>query len=329
MKVKRSPNTANITRMNKNRVSMAHAGTFDEILLIRCHFFTKVNVFLDKTKEKMRRCILLFSFLLAVTRAHGQEEEYYKIPENRRKSHEVENLPHLESRFSSFYAGLSGGMRKPYNGSTAEFGSFGENKSTMSEWAELNLGLNMNNNFFVETGVTRLKNHFSTYVFGTRSYPAFVLGVDNRQWYIPVVVKKRVLNLNRVTRNAYVNLGVGGGVLVATRPEPPRHYVLDVQAALQSRDLEYFNVTLSQSRSLMYGEVSAELKGNITDRLEILVFFKGIFRRPEYVSTTFDIGFTGGGPSGQHGVFEKAGALVFGLQGRFNSRKFYRYTSRI
>lgn len=277
----------------------------------------------------MRRCILLFSFLLAVIQARGQEEEYYKIPENRRRSHEVENLPHLDSRFSSFYAGLSGGLRKPYNGSTADFGDFGENNSSMSEWAELNLGLNMNNSFFVETGVVRLKNQFSTFVFSTRSWPAFVLGINNRQWYIPVVVKKRVLNLNRVTKNAYVNLGLGGGVLVATRPEPPRHYVLDVQSALQSPDLEYFNVTLSQSRSLMYGEVSAELKGNITDRLEILVFFKGIFRRPEYISTAFDIRFAGGGSAVRHDVFEKTGSLVFGIQGRFNSRKFYRYTSRI
>ena len=308
---------------------MTHAGSFDEILLIGYHFFTKINVFLNKTKENMRRCILLFSFLVAVIETYAQEEEYYKIPESRRKSHEVENLPHLESRFSSFYVGLSGGMRKPYNGSTGDFSSFGENKSSMNEWAELNLGLNMNNRFFVETGVARLKNRFSTYVYGTRSYPAFVMGVDNRQWYIPVVLKKRVLSLNRVTKNAYINLGLGGGVLVATRPEPPHRFTMDVQKALQSRDLEYFNVTLSQSRSLMYGELSVELKGNITDRLEILVFFKGIFRRPEYISTTFDIEYAGGGPSVQYGVFEKAGSLVFGLQGRFNSRKFYRYTSRI
>ncbi len=244
-------------------------------------------------------------------------------------SHEVENLPHLDSHFSSFYAGLSGGLRRPYNGSTAGFENFAENKTAMNEWVELNIGLNMNNNFFVETGVTRLKNQFSTYVFSTQAYPPFILGIRNRQWYIPVIIKKRVLNLNRVTRNAYINLGAGGGVLVATEPEVPRRYTLDIQESLQSRDLEYFNVTLSQSHSLMYGEVSAELKGNITDRLEILVFFKGIFRKPEYLSNTFDIRFTGGGPAEQYRVFEKAGSLVFGIQGRFNSRKFYRYTSRI
>lgn len=276
----------------------------------------------------MSRYILLFAFLLAALQAQGQEEEYYKIPENRKEGHEVENLPHLESRFSSFYFGLSGGLRKPYNRSTVGFGSFAENTTSMNEWAELNLGLNMNNNFFVETGVVRLRNQFSTYVFSSPAYPAFLLGVRNRQWYIPVVLKKRVLNLNRITKNAYVNLGLGGGVLVSTRPAPPRHFTRDIQESLQSRDLDYFNVTLSQSRSLIYGEVSAELKGNVTDRLEILVFFKGIFRRPEYISNTFDIKFAGGS-LGQHGVFEKAGSLVFGLQGRFNSRKFYRYTSRI
>lgn len=277
----------------------------------------------------MRRYLLLFSFFLAVLQAKGQEEEeYYKIPENRKKSHEVENLPHLESSFSSFYFGLSGGLRKPYNGSTGGFAGFAENKSSLNEWAELNLGLNMNNNFFVETGVVRMKNRFSTYVFSSPYWPAFLLGISNREWYVPVVVKKRVLNLNRVTRNAYVNLGLGGGIRVSTRPASPPAYTFDLQQSLQSRDLEYFNVTLSQSRSLMYGEICAELKGNVTDRLEILVFFKGIFRKPEYISNTFDIKFAGGS-SAQYSVFENTGSLVFGLQGRFNSRKFYRYTSRI
>lgn len=276
----------------------------------------------------MSRYILAFSFFLAVMSARGQEEEYYKVPENRKKSHEVENLPHLESSFSSFYFGLSGGLRKVYNGSTEGFGNFAENNASMNEWLELNLGLNMNNNFFVETGVTRLKNHFATYIFSSPVYPAFILSVRNQQWHVPVVVKKRVLNLNRVTKNAYVNLGVGGGLLVATRPAAPRGVTFDIQESLQSRGLEYFNVTLSQSRSLMYGEISAELKGNVTDRLEILVFFKGIFRQPEYIYNAFDVKFAGGS-SVQHSVFEKTGALVFGLQGRFNSRKFYRYTSRI
>lgn len=276
----------------------------------------------------MQRYLFLFSFFLLSFVVKGQEEEYYKIPENRKQSHEIENLPHLESSFSSFYFGLTGALRKPYNGYTGGFEGFAENKSSMNEWIELNVGLNMNNNFFVETGVVRLKNRFSTYVYSSPDWPAFLTGTQSRQWYVPVVVKKRVLNLNRVTKNAYINLGLGGGIQVAARPVIPRSYSFDLQESIQNPDLEYFNVTLSQSRSLMYGEVSAELKGNVTERLEILVFFKGIFRKPEYISNTFDIGLAHG-PSGRYGVFERAGSLVFGLQGRFNSRKFYRYTSRI
>lgn len=276
----------------------------------------------------MRRCLFLFSFFLLWFQAQGQEEEYYKIPENRKQSHEIENLPHLASSFSSFYFGLTAALRKPYNGYTESFEGFAENKTSMGEWFELNLGVNMNNNFFVETGVVRLKNHFSTFVFSSPDWPAFLIGTENRQWYVPVVVKKKVLNLNRVTKNAYINLGLGGGIQVAARPVIPRHYSFDVQKSIENPDLEYFNVTLSQSRSLMYGEISAELKGNVTERLEILVFFKGIFRKPEYISNTFDIKPVNG-PLGQYGVFERAGSLVFGLQGRFNSRKFYRYTSRI
>ncbi len=274
----------------------------------------------------MRRYILLLLFFPGFLRIQAQEEEYYKVPENRKKSHEVENLPHLSSHFSTFYVGVTGGLRKAYNRSTGDFAGFAENNTSLNEWLELNLGLNMNNDFFVETGVVRLENQFTTHVFASPDWPAFFLGVRNRQWYVPVVLKKRVLHVNRVTKNAYINLGLGGGVLLTTRPEPPRGYSFDLP--VQNPNLNYFNVTLSQSRSPIYGEFSTELKGNVTERLELLVFFKGIFRKPEYLSNTFDISLNGVSPQ-RYGVFERAGSLVFGLQARFNSRKFYRYTSRI
>ena len=275
----------------------------------------------------MREYILLFCLFLAGWPALGQEEEYYKAPEKRMKSYEVENLPHLESAFSSFYIGLSGGLRKPYHRYTGNFGDFGENSSTINEWAELNLGLNMNNAYFLETGLVRMKNHFTTQMYSAAHWPAFLVSMRSQQWYIPVVVKKRLFSMNRVTRNADVNLGVGGGFLVATRPAASRGYAFTLP--LQDPDIEEFRVTLSQSASPIYGGVSAELKGNVTERLELLVFFKGIFRKPGYLSHAFDVTYTGSNVPVNWGVFERSGSLVFGLQARFNSRKFYRYTSRL
>ncbi|ADQ17399.1 hypothetical protein Lbys_1692 [Leadbetterella byssophila DSM 17132] len=269
-------------------------------------------------------CALFFSL-----KCIAQEEEYYKDFSHRKVSHEIENLPNLESKFTTFYVGASGALRKSYNGESSGFENFGMNHTSFKGWLEGIIGFNLNNTYFFETGIVQTKNNFSSRVYSTPDYPGFGIGMNSTQLYLPVTVKRKVLNLNRVTNNAYVNLGLGAGFLVHSNPKAFGEFQTDVNEEIQSQSLSHFYVTLNHSRSPIYGEVIAELKGNITERLEILVFFKGIFRKPDYLSHQFSVEYLGGRYPLNFKVSENMGSLVFGIQGRWNSRKFYSYKSRI
>lgn len=278
----------------------------------------------------MPKHILPFVLCFFSLMSHAQEEEgYYKEFAKRSRSFEIENLPNLDSKFSSFYVGVSGAFRKPYHGVSTNAEEFAISNHPMGDLAELNLGLNFNNNYFLETGLRIMKNNLTTYVYGTPHNPGFTIGHTNKQFYLPVAVKKKLMSLNRVTKNAQMNIGVGGGIVLATKPRSIESLSANLQESLQSPDLVSFYVTLSQSDSPIYGEVNLEIKGNITERLEILVFTKGMFRQPKYLESSFNVEFKGGRASQNYSIFEKSGSLIFGLQIRLNSKKFYRYSSVI
>jgi hypothetical protein len=278
----------------------------------------------------MPKYILSFVLCFFSLMSYAQEEEgYYKEFAKRSRSFEIENLPNLDSRFSSFYVGVSGAFRKPYHSVSTNAADFGVSEHPMGDLAELNLGLNFNNNYFVETGLRIMKNNLTTYVYATPHNPGFTIGHTNKQFYLPVIVKKKIMSLNRVTKNAQMNIGAGGGIMLATKPRSRGSLSADLQQSIQSPDLVSYYVTLSQSDSPIYGEVNLEIKGNITERLEILVFTKGMFRQPRYLENSFNVDFNGGRPAQNYSIFEKSGSLIFGLQIRLNSRKFYRYSSVI
>lgn len=273
--------------------------------------------------------VIIVLFIFLTLSARGQEEEYYKIPEKRTKNHEVINLPNLDSKFSTLYFGLAGAFRKPYSTASGDFSDFGEYKNSLNDWIEIILGLNLNNNVFIETGAVRLINELDVFAYPTL-YNQWGFSVANRyrQFYVPLNAKKKVFSLNRVTNNAYLNVGVGMGFLVGNKPSFEELTVGNLQENLRSPYLENFYVTLYKSKSPIYIEFGTEIKGNVTERLELLVFVKGIIRKNKYLSNSFDIEYAGGGGN-RYYVYENPVSLVFGLQARFNSKKFYRYSSRI
>lgn len=259
----------------------------------------------------------------------AQEEQYYKDFGHRKVSHEVENLPNLDSKFSSFYLGASGALRRTFVGQSAGFAEFANHPVQLRGWLEGIVGLNMNNTYFVETGIVRTRNDFTSHVYASQDYPGFAIGMSNEQWYIPVTVKRRLFGLNRVTKNAYINLGVGAGVRVSSSPGTFGSYTANINEQIGNPGLEKFNVTLVQSNSPIYGELSVELKGNVTERLEVVVFVKTQLRNKDFLRQEFQINYNGGRVNRRLEIWEKPASLAFGIQARFNSRKFYTYKSRI
>jgi hypothetical protein len=259
----------------------------------------------------------------------AQEEQYYKAIDKRRISHEIENLPNLDSKFTTFYLGASGALRRTFVGQSSGFSDFANHPVQLRGWLEGIVGFNMNNTYFIETGVVRTRNDFTSHVYATQDYPGFGIGMSNEQWYIPLTVKRRLLGLNRVTKNAYINVGLGAGLRVHSSPKAFGNYSADINEQIRNPALESFDVTLVQSDSPIYGEVNVELKGNVTERLEVVVFFKGQLRNSDFLRQKFEIRYNGGRMNRSFEIWENPASLAFGIQARFNSRKYYTYKSRI
>lgn len=275
----------------------------------------------------MRRFIFIIIYFIPIYCA-AQEEEYYKKIEKRNKSFEVENLPNLDSKFSNFYWGVSGAFRRAGINRSSGFEEFGNQINDLADWEEFNLGLNLDNNFFIETGIMRNKNQFLTQVFSTLYNPEFLEGRQNIRFYIPLVFKKRLFLLDRIAKNAAINVGGGGGILIIQKPKTESSETQDLQTIFKTQYLSNFNVTSSQSSRPIYGELNMEIRGNVTDRLGLTVFFKEIFRGRKYFENTFEIRFTDG-QTRNYSAFETGFCTVFGLRVDLSSKKFYRYSSKI
>lgn len=273
-------------------------------------------------------------FLLCVligisTFVEAQDEPYFKSYEQRKKSYEVENLPHLQAKFSTVYFGLSEGLTKPRYLHSEQFDDFAKNYATIKTREEVNIGFNLDNVHFFESGINRWKNVYNLLIFGTNAYPDFRLSVDNQQWFIPVVYKRRIVRLNRVTQNAALNWAVGGGIEVARNPKTKVEWVEDIQSFIKSPYLDHFKVELKQKESKWYIETGPEIRGNVTERLELLVYFKALIRDKDYLSNHFEYQLLNSSSPKQFYIKELPLSFAFGLQARLNSKKFFRYSSII
>lgn len=269
--------------------------------------------------------LLVFSF----TEIQGQEE-YYKSTDDRKENHEVVNLPNLSSKFTNFYIGGTFALRKPYSSASSNFGEFGRNSHSMGGLLGLDIGLNFNDNFQLETGAFRLINELQTFVYPTfYTGWGFTVGERYRQTYIPVRIKKRLFSLNRITKNASFNITGGFGFLVHNESSWNGTATWDMQEMIKSPNLSSFYVTLSNSESPIFGELGLEIKGYVSQRFELSVFGKTMFRKSNYIANRFEMTTLPNKSVHSYFIEEKGVSLVFGLQARFNSKKFFKYNSTI
>ena len=73
---------------------------------------------------------------------------------------------------------------------------------------EVNLGQNLNDNIMLETGLCHQKSSLSTTFYNIFRQPVIITN-EKEQYFIPMRIKKRVLTIDRITKTAFVNLGIG------------------------------------------------------------------------------------------------------------------------
>ncbi len=275
------------------------------------------------------RLAVLVLIICASNGLIAQEEEYYKNPSNRVRNHEKQVLPHLESKFSTFYFTVGAGFRKQEFNVVGSMDGLAENSHPVKGIYDITAGLNLNNKHFIEGGASNSGSYLSTIIYGSSYNPPFSFVNSFSYWSLPLRYKRRVLTIDRISRNAQINMGAGLGVLLTTKSDLPASVSENLVGANGHPYFSRFNVTLERKPSPIYAEITTELKGSITERLEVLVFFSGFFRKNAQMFNALDIGYTNGMAPSVFRVEEKPFSWAFGLQLRFNSKKFYRYNSII
>lgn len=274
----------------------------------------------------MSKKLICFIFLLVPLLTFGQGEDYYKIAGKRSKNHELENLPHLRSKFSTLYIEPSAGFRAPFYTDNIE--GFAESINILNSYERVGLGLNTSNNLFYEIGLMRWSNEMATLVESTFYNPQFIEKVSNTQYYLPLKVKKKIVSLNKITKDAAINLGLGTGILIYNQSKYPSITTTDIQGFLRSPQLSNYYVTSSQILSPMFIEGEIEIRGEIGSRLNVGVYLGLLLRKRRGLSQNFEILNQNGQVSSFY-IYERSASFNFGLRLGLNSKKYYSYTDDI
>lgn len=274
----------------------------------------------------MIKKLICFVFLVTPLLTFGQEEDYYKVAGKRSKNHELANLPHLQSKFSTFYLEIGAGFSVPFYVDNMD--GFGESINVLNSFERIGFGWNASNKLFYETGLMRLTNELATLVEPTFYNPKFVEKISNTQYYLPLKFKKKIVSLNKITEDAAINLGLGTGILLYNHSEYPSTRTVDIQDYIGSPQIVNYFVTSSQFLSPMYLEGEIEIRGEIGSRLNIGVYLSGLIRKRKSLNQNFEIFFQNG-QTRSYQIFERSNSFNFGLRLGLNSKKYYSYTSDI
>ncbi|HLO46171.1 MAG TPA: hypothetical protein VK175_17650 [Leadbetterella sp.] len=273
--------------------------------------------------------LVIFLFILTSYTAFSQETPYYQLPQNRNKNHEMVVMPNLEAFTITYFITSSAGLRKPFIQENLQSPSAATSSVQGSGFWEVTFGQNRNDNWILEFGVTRYKGSVRTSFTELSQYPLVFTNQTN-QVYVPFRVKKKVWTIDRVSRNAFLNVGVGASYLLIKQKSFSENGEVRFQQrpVPEANDYTSFEYALTSSRFPIAMELLTELRGKVSERLEISIFSKVFLRNAEHLKNAFTFNYVDG-TNRNFDVSEKPLSLVFGLQAKLNSPKYYSYKSRV
>ncbi len=284
----------------------------------------------SKDLKSFKTTILLFSmYTIATTLSFSQETPYYQLPKNRKQNHEMIVMPNLDAFTVTYFLAASAGIRKPFFGLNGISPSAIRTETQATGFWEITLGQNRNDNWIYEFGIVKTNNKLKTSFLEISRAP-LVFTNEIEQYYAPFRVKKKILTIDKVSRNAFLNVGLGvsyqinknvnkleeGKISFGQRPTP------------DPRDYTSLNFKIESSNQPIAFELLTEVRGKVSERLELSAYGKAIFRNSKYLNNQFSFSYVDGDLK-EFGAFEKSVSIQFGLQAKFNSPKYYQYKSSV
>ncbi len=283
-----------------------------------------------KNLKSFKTMILLINmFTFTMTLSFSQETPYYQLPKNRKQNHEMIAMPNLDAFTITYFLAASAGIRKPFFGLNGISPSTIRAEAQTSGFWEIALGQNRNDNWIYEFGIAKYNNNLKT-SFLELSRAPLVFTNEIEQYYTPLRVKKKILTFDKVSRNAFLNIGLGVSYLINKNIKKLEEGKISFgqRPTPEPRDYTSLNFKIESSNQPIAFELLTEIRGKVSERLEISAFGKAVFRNSKYLNNQFSFSYVDGSLK-EFGTHEKSVSIQFGLQVKLNSPKYYQYKSRV
>ena len=291
------------------------------------------NIILKKIYKNLCRenklNFIIISFQLCGISCFAQESPYYQLPQNRKHNYELLTMPHLNTFTITYFLAASVGIKKSYFTEYLTSPTPVESNSEMEGFWDITIGQNRNDNWIFELGIAKYNSNLNTN-FTALGRSLFPFRNEMKQYYLPFRLKKKIITLDKVSRSAFLNLGIGVSYLFKNQKKTAEkdRILFNQRPIPEPRDYTTLDFEMNSSNNPLAFEFITEIRGKVSERLEITAFGKAFFRPDRYLSNQFTFNYVDQ-TSVTFGIYEKPLSILFGIQALLNSPKYYGYKSRV
>ncbi len=292
----------------------------------RCFIFKKLYTY---AARKGKICLLYLLLIQPSFTVFSQDSPYYQLPQNRKKGHELITMPNLNTFTITYFIAASAAIKKPFLGENMSSPSKTESVAQSEVVWDVTFGQNRNDNWIFEIGLVKFNSYLSTSFLELSRNP-LTFRNQTKQFYCPFRVKKRILTLDKVSRAAFLNIGLGASYVVLNKQKTSEQDRINFnqRPIPDPRDYTSLEFDIGSSKHPFAIEFLTEVRGKVSERLEITAFGKAFIRPNKYLNNQFIFNYVDQS-SRNFGVYEKPVSLHFGIQAKLNSPKYYRYKSKV
>lgn len=275
--------------------------------------------------------VLFLIYLLIPKYSKAQEKPYYELPKNRKETSELLSMPNLKSFGIKYYFGVAGGFKKNYSSfekePTFEIGS----NTGLSLYWEAVFGQNRDYNYFWEIGYINNPIYLKSNLNEINPGP-FPLSFLNGQKFhaFPFRLKKRVLVIDKVSKSAFINLGLGLIYQLPSSKQSIENEIIKFRTGRNPLDDDITSIeySLISKNKPISGELMIELRGKVIERFDLSIYLKSIYKPNKQLINSFNINYYDQS-SNQSIQYLNNFSFLFGIQAQINSPNFLKYTSTV
>jgi hypothetical protein len=243
---------------------------------------------------RIRFTTLLLIFTLGVLPyAAAQETPYYEPPSQRKLTNHEIALPNLKTEKVFWYFSANAGIKWTGHKITDNLGGRIVGEKQVGTYWEGNVGINRNDKWQLEFGYINNPTNLIWQLFETNSRNRpITFGERHNEHTLSGRYKKRMLILDKVTKNSRLNLTAGINFSPYRKTETLQVFDVKIPTSLSRngfQDTLYIQTNFNQKASPISGEIGIELISRLANPIEIGVYTKYIFSQQGIINSDINI----------------------------------------